>query len=94
MSTAYHPQTDGQTERVNQVLGGNLRIFGNYDQGDWYNLLPLAKCAYNNWITSANDMTPFFANYGYQPQTEWLKKREARNPEANLYAHWMQTIYH
>ena len=38
-------------------------------------------------------MTPFFANYGYHPQTEWLKEREARNPGANLYAHWMQTIH-
>jgi len=38
-------------------------------------------------------MTPFFANYGYHPQTEGLKEREPRNPGANLYAHWMQTIH-
>ena len=38
-------------------------------------------------------MTTFFANYGYHPQTEWLKEREAQNPGANLYAHWMQTIH-
>ena len=38
-------------------------------------------------------MTPFFANYGYHPQTEWLKEREARNPGANLYAYRMQTIH-
>ena len=87
MSTAYHPQTDGQTERVNQVLGGYLRIFVNYDQDDWYHLLPLAEYAYNNSVTTAHDMTPFFANYGYHPQTEWLKEREAQNPGANLYAH-------
>jgi len=48
MSTAYHPQTDGQTERVNQVLGGYLPIFVNYDQDDCYHLLPLAEYGYNN----------------------------------------------
>ena len=48
MSTAYHPQTDGQTERTNQVLEGYLRNFVNYDQNDWYQLLPLADHAYNN----------------------------------------------
>jgi len=63
MSTAYHPQTDGQTERVNQVLEGYLRIFVNYDQNDWYHLLPLAEFAYNSSITNAHRMTPFFTNY-------------------------------
>ena len=43
MSTAYHPQTDGQTERTNQVLEGYLRNFVNYDQDDWYQQLPLAE---------------------------------------------------
>jgi len=38
-------------------------------------------------------MTSCFANYGYHPETEWQKEREARNPGANLYAHWMQTIH-
>jgi len=93
MSTAYHPQTDGQTERVNQVLRGYLRIFVNYDQNDWYHLIPLAVYAYNNLVTTAHNITPLFANYGYDPQTECLKEREAQNPGANLYAHWMQTIH-
>jgi len=93
MTTAYHPQPDGQTERVNQVLRGYLRIFVNYDQDDWYHLLPLAEYAYNNSVTRAHDMTPFFANYGYHPQTEWLKEPEAQNPGANHYAHWMQTLH-
>ena len=93
MSTAYHSQTDGQTERVNQVLGGYLRIFVNYDQNDWYHLLPLAKIAYNNSATSAHGMTPFFVNYGYHPQTEWLKEREAQNPGADMDGHWMKMIH-
>ena len=85
MSPAYDPQTDGQTERVNQVLGGYLCIFVHYDQNDWYRLLPLAKFAYNNSAPSAHEMTPFFANYGYHPQMEWFKEREAQNPGADMY---------
>ena len=91
MSTAYHPQTDGQTERTNQVLEGYLRNFLNYDQDDWYQLLPLAEYAYNNSVTNAHGMSPFYANYGFHPQTEWMKEREAQNPGAQLYAHSMQT---
>jgi len=70
MSTVYHPQRDGQTERTNQELEGYLRNFVNYDQDDWYQLLPLAEFAYNNSRTNAHGMSPFFANYGYDPQTE------------------------
>ena len=93
MSTAYHPQTERQTERTNQVLEGYLRNFVNYDQNDWYQLLPLAEHAYNNSITNAHIMTPFFANYGFHPQTEWMKEREAQNPGATMYAHWMQEVH-
>ena len=93
MSTAYHPQTDGQTERTNQTLEGYLRNFVNYDQNDWYQLLPLAEHAYNNSATNAHGMSPFYANYGFHPQTEWMKEREACNPGAGLYAHWMQTTH-
>jgi len=87
MLMAYHPQTDGQTERRNQVLEGYLQIFVNYDQNYWYQLLPLAEHAYNNWATNAHKMTRFFANNGLHPQTEWMKEREALNPGATMYAH-------
>jgi len=87
MSTAYHPQTDRQTERTNQVLEGYLRNFVNYDQNDWYQMLPLAEYAYNNSKASAHKLTPFFANYGFHPQTEWMKEREAKKPRShNVYA--------
>ena len=62
MSTAYYPQTDGQTERTNQVLEGCLRPFVNDAQNDWYQLLPLAEHPYNNSATNADKMTRFFAN--------------------------------
>jgi len=93
MSTAYHLQTDGQTERTNQTLEGYLRNFVNYDQNDWYQLLPLAEHAYNNSTTNAHVMSPFYANYGFHPQTEWMMEREAQNTGAGLYAHWMQVTH-
>jgi len=70
LSTAYHPETDGQTERLNQILEQYLRIYINYDQDDWYDLLPLAEFAYNNTPHSATNLTPFFANKGYHPRLE------------------------
>jgi len=93
MSTAYHSQTDGQTERTNQVLEGYLRNCVNYDQNDWYQLLPLAEFAYNNSATNAHGLTPFYANFGFHPQTEWMKEREAQNPGAGLYSHWMKAVH-
>jgi hypothetical protein len=46
MSTAFHPLTDGQTERINQVLEAYLREYCNYEQNDWAELLPLAEYAF------------------------------------------------
>jgi len=68
LSTAFHPQTDGQTERVNQVLEQYLRIFVSNRQDDWANILQLAAFSYNNSIHSAISMSPFYANYGYHPR--------------------------
>jgi len=93
MSTAYHHQTDRKTERTNQVLEGYFRTFVNYDQNDWYQLLPLVEHAYNNSATNAHKMTPFFANYGFHPCKEWMKEREAQNPGATMYPHWIHDIY-
>ena len=93
MWTAYHPRTDRHTERTNQVLEGYLRTFVNYHQDHWYQLLPLAEHGYNNSATNAHKMTPVFANYGFHRQTEWIIEREAHNPGATMYAHWMQDIH-
>ena len=92
MSTAYHPQTDGQTERTNQVLEGYLRNLVNDDQNDWYQWLPLAEYACGDSTASAHKLTQFFANYGFHPQTEWMKERDGQNPGATMYTHWMQTV--
>ncbi|SPC63847.1 uncharacterized protein UHOD_11348 [Ustilago sp. UG-2017b] len=67
-SSAYHPQSDGQTEHVNQVLEQFLRGYSNHLQTDWSNLLPLAEFSYNNAEHASTQLTPFFANYGYHPR--------------------------
>ena len=67
-SMAYHPQTDGQTERTNQTLEQYLRIYCNYAQNDWVSLLPVASFAYNNGKSTSTGQSPFYANYGYHPK--------------------------
>jgi len=51
-STAWHPQSDGQTERVNQELDQFLQIFMNKRQDDWHNLLSMAEFQHNNHVLS------------------------------------------
>ena len=68
LSTAFHPQTDGQTERLNQILEQYLRSYVNYEQDDWVPLLPMAQFAYNSADTSTTKVSPFYANYGYEPE--------------------------
>src|SRR5882672_4516522 len=48
LSTTYHPETDGQTECINQILEQYLQIYINYQQEKWVDFLPLAEFAYNN----------------------------------------------
>ena len=64
LSTAFHPQTDGQTERMNQELEQYLRFFVEYRQKDWPEWLALAEFAVNNKAHTATKVSPFMANYG------------------------------
>ena len=69
LSTAYHPQTDGQTERLNQTIEAYLRCFCNYKQNNWVSLLPTAQLAYNSARNETTQLSPFYANYGYEAET-------------------------
>jgi hypothetical protein len=64
LSTAFHPQTDGQTERQNQTLEQYLRSYVNYRQDDWAHWLPVAEFAYNNSVHSATGFSPYYALTG------------------------------
>ena len=68
MLTAFHPQTDGQTERLNQTMEMYLRNYVNYRQDNWAELLLLAQFAYNSADTDSTKVSPFFANYGFNPK--------------------------
>src|SRR5467141_2250493 len=66
-TSGYHPEGDGQTERMNQTLEQYLRVYCNYQQDNWSELLPLAEFTYNNTPSATTGITPFFANKGYHP---------------------------
>nr|AAS90689.2 putative polyprotein [Oryza sativa Japonica Group] len=68
-STAYHPQTDGQTERVNQILEDILRACALDFGGAWDKSLPYAEFSYNNSYQASLQMAPFEALYGRKCRT-------------------------
>jgi transposase InsO family protein len=68
LSTADHPQTDGQTERVNALLEEYLRAYIAHLQDDWAKFLPLAEFAYNNSYQTSIKTTPFIYIYGRSPR--------------------------
>ncbi|MBW0527057.1 hypothetical protein O181_066772, partial [Austropuccinia psidii MF-1] len=67
LTTAYYPETDGQTERVSQILEHYLWMSVSYRQDDWNTWLPLAEFAYNNSDHSSTKRSPFFTVYGRDP---------------------------
>ena len=67
LSTAFYPQTDGQTERQNQQLESHLRIYCNYDQNDWARLLYTAAFAYNSKVHTSHGHSPIELAIGTQP---------------------------
>ena len=77
MSTTYHPQTDGQTERVNQTLEQYLRCYIDYQKDDWSKLLSAAEFAYNNATHEGTKESPFFLEYGRHPRAGPTLVKEA-----------------
>ena len=71
LSTAFHPQTDGQSEAANKEMERYLRSYVSYQQEDWGKWLSLAKFAENANISATTGVSPFFANYGYEPRMEF-----------------------
>ncbi|ESK80737.1 retrotransposon nucleocapsid protein [Moniliophthora roreri MCA 2997] len=68
MSTAFHPQTDGESERVNQELEVFLRLFCSRQQDKWAELLPFTEFAHNNRTHSTMKKSPFYLMMGYNPR--------------------------
>ena len=67
MTTAFRPQTDGQTERMNLVLKEYLQNYVNVDQTDWVDYISMAKFSYNNIKHSGTGFSPFMVVFGTEP---------------------------
>ena len=91
LSTAFHPESDGQTERLNAVLEQYLRCFIDYLQDDWVDHLATAELSYNTAHHSAIGMSPFFASRGYQPRLD-ISLRDSRVPDVSALAARLRDI--
>ena len=90
-TTTYHPQGDGQTERVNQELEQYLWLFVNQRQNDWDNLLPLAEFQYNNHIHTATQNVPFHLDTGQLPCMGFEPDQPPSRVESvNEFKEWME----
>ena len=78
LSTAFHPQTDGQMERVNQELEQYLRMFIDHRQEQWPGWLGMAEFAYNNKTHSSTKVSPFKANYRQDPRMGFEMRRKGK----------------
>ena len=75
-TSRYHPEANGQAERTNQTLEQYLRVYCNYQQDNWSELLPLAEFAYNNAPSATTGVSPFFTNKGYHPNLSIYPERD------------------
>ena len=93
LSTAYHPQTDGQTERLNQEIEQYLRMFVSHRQNDWPEWITCAEFAYNNKVHMATQVSPFYTNYGYNPRMGIEPRRVTKSEPAKVFAERMKIIH-
>ena len=92
-STAYYPETNKQTKRINKTLKQYLRHYVNLQQDNWVKLLLITELVINNIILSATGHTPFYANYGRNP-TIIIKLRELlRSEQAIAYVLNLKKIH-
>ena len=82
LSTAFHPQTDSQTEVMNKVLQQLLRNVCSYNQDSWSKYLSLVEFAMNNAKSSLTKVSPFFADTGRHPRTPFGWPEKSNNPTA------------
>ncbi|KAJ9527564.1 hypothetical protein QJQ45_025839 [Haematococcus lacustris] len=82
MSSAYHPETDGQTERANRIIEEMLRHYVDENHSDWADHLPWVEFAINNsWHETVRN-SPFFLNYGQHPLTPAVMDLPRKVPKA------------
>ncbi len=74
ISTAYHPRTDGQSERSNQWVEQYLQFYVNEQQDNWCAYLPMAEFAHNSWPHKITRKSPFELLMGYNPHADWIDR--------------------
>src|SRR5258706_12945716 len=84
-TSGYHPEGDGQTERINQVLEQYLHTYTNYQQDNWAPLLPLVEFTYNNAASATTGVSPFLMNKGYHPRLTMDPIAPSSSSEAQHY---------
>ena len=89
LSMAYHPQTDGQSERANQQVEQYLQIYGNEEKNNWANLLPLAQFIHNSWRNESIRATPFDLLIGHTPTIQ-VHNGEMSIPELMWRREWLE----
>ena len=92
LSTVFHPQTNGQTERVNQEIEQYLRMFIDHRQEQWPEWLGTAEFAYNNKVYSSTRMSPFKANYGQDPRIGFERRKKGKYEGAEKFIEKMKEI--
>lgn len=90
-STAYHPQTDGQTERTNQTLETYLCHFVSFRQDDWVDWLSMAEFSFNNAVSTSTHLTPFFAWQGFHPRAN-IFTAPSKVPSADQFVALLEDI--
>ena len=89
----YHPQTDGQTERLNQEIKQYLQMFVSHHQNDWPEWIACAEFAYNNKIHTATHVFPFYANYSYNPRMDIKPRRVTKSELARAFTEQIKNIH-
>ena len=89
LSTAFHPQTDGQTERMNQELEQYLRMFIDHRQDQWPEWLGTAEFTYNNKVQTSTKVSPFKANSGQDPRMGFELRKKGKFEEVKKFVERM-----
>ena len=93
LSTAFHPQTNGQTEQINQKLEQYLRFFVEYRQRNWPEWLVTAKFAVNNKTHMTTKVLPFMANYGRELRMGGDMRKKGKIESATEFIERMKKVH-
>ena len=92
-TSGYHPEGDGQTENTNQTLEQYIWVYCNYQQDNWFRLLPLAEFTYNNAPSTTMTVTPFCTNKGYHPNLTIHPEQELASSQAKEFVTDLNELY-